>query len=71
MSHRHWWLSTSMNYYDAKWSCGTFKDRRVVLFVEKGISQQGTDILTIKPTANTFFELMSNTGTASVGRIEA
>jgi len=38
ISHRHWWLSTSMNYYDAKWSCGTFKDKRVVLFVEKGTS---------------------------------
>ena len=23
-SHRHWWLSKSMNYYDAKWSCGDF-----------------------------------------------
>ena len=33
ISHRHWWLSTSMNYYDAKWACGTFKDKRVVLFV--------------------------------------
>lgn len=71
ISHRHWWLSTSMNYYDAKWSCGTFKDKRVVLFVEKGTSAQGTDILTIKPTSDTFFEITSNTGTASVDRKEA
>ena len=71
MSHRHWWLSTSMNYYDAKWSCGTFKDKRVVLFVEKGISSTGTDILTIKPTSHTFFELTSDTGKATIDRIEA
>ena len=70
-SHRHWWLSTSMNYYDAKWACGTFKEKRVVLFVEKGISSQGTDILTIKPTSHTFFELTANTGTATVDRKEA
>ena len=25
MSHRHWWLSTSMDYYDAKWFCGDYK----------------------------------------------
>ena len=66
MSHRHWWLSTSMNYYDAMWSCGTFKSRRVVLFVDKGASAPGTDILSIKATANTYFELTSSGGTASI-----
>lgn len=70
-SHRHWWLSTSMNYYDAKWSCGTFKDRRVVLFVDKGISSEGTDLLTIKPTSSTFFELSASGGTASIERKSA
>lgn len=68
VSHRHWWLSTSMNYYDAKWSCGTFKDGRVVLFVEKGSAQSGTDILTIKPTSATYFELTSSGGTSSIER---
>lgn len=67
-SHRHWWLSTSMNYYDAMWSCGTFKSRRVVLFVDKGLSQPGTDILSIKATSNTYFELTSSGGTASIER---
>ena len=70
-SHRHWWLSTSMNYYDSKWSCGTFKNKRVVLFVDKGISAQGTDLLTISPTSNTYFQLLQDTGKTSVGRIQA
>ena len=25
-SHRHWWLKTSMDYYDARWVCGDFKN---------------------------------------------
>jgi len=25
-SHRHWWLKTSMDYYDARWTCGDFKN---------------------------------------------
>lgn len=70
-SHRHWWLSTSMNYYDAKWSCGTFKTRRVVLFVDKGISPAGTDIVSIKPTSNTFFEITSSGGESSIEKKEA
>lgn len=70
-SHRHWWLSTSMNYYDAKWSCGTFKDRRVVLFVDKGSSATGTDLLIIKPTANTFFEITASGGESSIDRQSA
>lgn len=66
MSHRHWWLSTSMNYYDSKWSCGTFKSGRVVLFVEKGQNLPGTDLLTIKPTSTTYFELTSSGGGSSI-----
>ena len=25
-SHRHWWLKTSMDYWDARWTCGDFKN---------------------------------------------
>jgi len=28
-SHRHWWLSKSMNFYDAKWTCGNFKSHAI------------------------------------------
>ena len=31
MSHRHWWLSTSMDYYDAKWFCGDYKNHAIYL----------------------------------------
>jgi hypothetical protein len=26
MPHRHWWLTTSMDYYDAKWRVGDYVD---------------------------------------------
>lgn len=70
-SHRHWWISTSMNYYDAKWSCGSFNEHRVRLFADKAINQVGTDIITIKPTSNTFFKIAQQEGKTSLGTIEA
>lgn len=33
-SHRHWWLSTSMNYWDAKWQMGEFEEKYIYLAVE-------------------------------------
>jgi hypothetical protein len=56
-SHRHWWISTSMNYYDAKWSCGSFNEHRIRIFADKAINPVGTDIITIKPTSDTFFKV--------------
>lgn len=70
-SHRHWWISTSMNYYDAKWSCGSFNEHRVRLFVDKTVNPVGTDIITIKPTSNTFFKITQQEGKTSLGTIEA
>ena len=71
VSHRHWWLSKSMNYYDAKWSCGDFETHRVYLNVTKAAHAAGTDLVTIKPTSNTFFKLTQNDGTASLGTLPA
>jgi len=65
-SHRHWWLSTSMNYYDAKWSCGEFEEHRIALFADK-VAHESGDIVTIKPTSNTFFKFTQNDGTATIG----
>lgn len=30
-THRHWWLSTSMDYYDAKWFCGEYKQHSIYI----------------------------------------
>lgn len=70
-SHRHWWISTSMNYYDAKWSCGSFNEHRVRLFADKVINPIGTDIVTIKPTSETFFKIAQQEGKTSLGTLEA
>ena len=31
MTHRHWWLGNSMDYYDAKWFCGDYKSHYIYL----------------------------------------
>lgn len=31
ITHRHWWLSNSMDYYDAKWFCGDYKNHSIYL----------------------------------------
>ena len=70
-SHRHWWVSSSMNYYDAKWSCGSFNAHRVYLGVDKIKHPVGTDLVTIKPSADTFFKFTRGDGTVSLGIKEA
>ena len=70
-SHRHWWLSTSMNYYDAKWSCGVFEEKRTVIFANKQANSSNTDIVRIRPTANTFFKFTQNDGTSEIANVEA
>lgn len=67
-SHRHWWVSTSMNYYDAKWSCGSFNEHRVRIFSDKAATDViGTDIITIYPTSDTFFKIAQQEGRTSLG----
>ena len=57
-SHRHWWLSKSMNYYDAKWSCGDFAKHNIVIRIGKGSEPTGTNLVKIYPTSNTFFKMV-------------
>lgn len=71
ISHRHWWLSKSMNYYDAKWSCGDFETHRIYLNATKGEHSEGTDLVTIKPTSNTFFKMTRGDGTDTIGTLPA
>lgn len=56
MSHRHWWLSKSMNYYDAKWACGDFAKHSIQFRITKEASASGTNLIEIYPTNNTFFK---------------
>lgn len=57
-SHRHWWLSKSMNYYDAKWECGDFKKYEITVIINKQSNPSGTNVIKIYPTSNTFFKLV-------------
>lgn len=66
-SHRHWWISTSMNYYDAKWSCGSFNEHRIRIFADKETNPTGTDVITIYPTSSTFFKVAQQEGRTSLG----
>lgn len=72
MLHRHWWLSTSMNYYDAKWGSGSFNDSRIDLFAGHQGAENTEEFVTIHPTSNTFFKMMvnqtNNLGTKSASR---
>lgn len=56
-SHRHWWLSKSMNYYDAKWECGDFTKNTIVFRMGKPADVSNKNFVKIYPTQNTFFEI--------------
>ena len=71
ISHRHWWLSISMNYYDAMWTAGDFNNHRIYIAAEKTSHQSGTDLVTIKPTNDTFFKMTQNDGNSSLGVLAA
>jgi len=53
-SHRHWWISTSMNYYDSKWTCGQFNSSRIYLAVDKPQGSAAT--INIIPTTESYFK---------------
>lgn len=67
MLHRHWWLSTSMNYYDAKWGVGSFNDSRVDLFAGHQGTEGSTEYVTIYPTSSTFFKMVVNQNATDLG----
>ena len=62
VNHRHWWLSTSMDYYDAKWTCGDFKSHFVYIAAGHTQTAAGTDIITVTPSNPTFLTLTQNDG---------
>jgi hypothetical protein len=58
-SHRHWWLSTSMDYYDAKWGVGDFRNHFIYIAANHdGIpGESGIDLINIVPSNSTYFSL--------------
>lgn len=64
MLHRHWWLSSSMNYYDAKWGVGAFNDSRIDLFAGHQRTENSEEFVNIYPTSSTFFKMEVNQTTS-------
>ena len=62
INHRHWWLSTSMDYYDARWTCGDFKSHFIYIAAGHTQTTTGTDIITVTPSNPTFLTLTQNDG---------
>ena len=58
MSHRHWWLSTSMDYYDAKWFCGDYKNHAV--YLAANITADANKHIEITPNSSTFMTVTVN-----------
>lgn len=62
MTHRHWWLSTSMDYYDAKWFCGDYKNHSIYLSADIAAGNNGNIVIT--PNKSTYMAVrVGSTGT--------
>lgn len=73
-SHRHWWLSTSMDYYDAKWGVGDFRNHFVYIAANHDgrTGESGQDYITIVPNGKTYFSLYApDNDKTLIGPIEA
>ena len=51
-THRHWWLKSSMDYYDAKWGVGEFLQKKMYIGCEMH-NVQG--YINITPISDTYF----------------
>ena len=58
MTHRHWWLSNSMDYYDAKWFCGDYKNHYIYLRVN--VTKGSNVNITIGPNKNSYMSIMKD-----------
>ena len=58
MTHRHWWLSTSMDYYDAKWFCGDYKNHYI--YITANVSEGSGWNVRIKPNKDTYMTTAIN-----------
>lgn len=55
MTHRHWWLSTSMDYYDAKWFCGDYKSHYI--YVRANVTEGSNQYVRIIPNKQTYMSV--------------
>ena len=57
-THRHWWLSTSMDYYDAKWFCGDYKNHYI--YITANVPENSGEEITIVPNKATYMTIAKN-----------
>lgn len=57
-THRHWWLSTSMDYYDAKWFCGDYKNHYI--YITANVSQGSGASVRVYPNKDTYMTTAIN-----------
>ena len=70
VNYRHWWINMSMNYYDAKWNCGDFKNHNI--YISANYTGKEGEKITIVPNAKTFFNFVrtdTNTVLATIGPV--
>lgn len=58
MTHRHWWLSNSMDYYDAKWFCGDYKNHYI--YLRANVTEGSNINITISPNKNSYMSIMKD-----------
>lgn len=58
MTHRHWWLSTSMDYYDAKWFCGDYKNHYI--YITANIPENSGASVRVYPNKDTYMTTAIN-----------
>ncbi len=62
-SHRHWWLSTSMNFWDSKWTCGDYKNHKVTIFANHNKSTSGKEYIICKTNGSTYLSMVRESTT--------
>ena len=54
-THRHWWLSNSMDYYDAKWFCGDYKNH--IVYITANVTEGSNQVIRVTPTKSTYMSI--------------
>lgn len=76
-THRHWWVRTSMDYWDARWKMGDFLTHSIYAATSHApqtdaqIEQNGPDKINIVSSTNTYFMLSRETSDNMIEFIEA
>lgn len=68
MTHRHWWLSNSMDFYDAKWFCGDYKNHYI--YVRANVTQGSHEVVNIKPNKATFMSVYKDGSPQSIQSVD-